>query len=49
MKFKVLAHLPSGSVQHIVVAETAEQARAKVSRAHPKAEMIQVEEVGGAA
>lgn len=49
MKFKVLAHLPSGSVQHIVVADTPELARAKVSRAHPKAEMIQVEEMGAEA
>jgi hypothetical protein len=47
MKFKVLAHTPAGSVQHIVQAADRDAAREKVRRAHPKAEMIQVEPAWG--
>lgn len=43
MRFKVIAHTPSGSVQHIVDAADRDAARERVRRAHPRAEMIQVE------
>ena len=47
MKFKVLAHTPAGSVQHIVQAADRDAARAKVQLAHPKADAIQVEPAWG--
>lgn len=47
MKYKVLAHTPAGSVQHIVNAVDRDTARDKVRRAHPKADMIQVDPAWG--
>ena len=48
MKFKVIVHTPTaGKVQHIINAETREEARAKAFKAHPQAEIIEVERAFG--
>lgn len=46
MKFKVLVTTPSGTIQHIIHANSADQARHRAALAQPKAEMIQVFEMG---
>ena len=46
MKFKVLVYTPTGVVQHIIRANSADQARHRAAMAQPKAEMIQVFEMG---
>lgn len=46
MRFKVFVYTPTGVVQHIIRANSEDQARHRAAMAQPKAEMIQVFLIG---
>lgn len=49
MRFKVIVHTPAGSYQHVIKAEGVEAAKARALKAHPTAQVIQVQDMMGEA
>lgn len=49
MRFIVIVHTPAGSYQHVIKAEGVEAAKTRAMKAHPTAQVIQVQDMMGEA